>query len=311
MNDCGDVKLNNGNILGCKELTFAARSMYKDIESALTRLSGQKSILEIPKNMVDNYRNNEYGASLISVNLEKVKPHISTVLHSMLGKATEERFKKDIASMTLEELFRIGMDLLILMHLVYGSPARSTGLGAIKWFNCDERRNIFVDGNLICVAVKSIKNLRSTGKGVVYRFLPKSVSNLVYHYVVMRHVVHQKLTGMNFFDETNLPLQPYIIRQDSHHLRERFRNMMEIKLGYPVLFSEFRQFMSFILRVTVMDDVMTARLNESIASQAGRSVATDTMNYGLSSQYLPKTSTVTKYQNKRISSMWQMRLGLE
>jgi hypothetical protein len=243
---------------------------------------------------------------LVSLNIAKCKDDIISIFNGIF----KTKLETETCILTLDEVIGLGPNLLTFMHLVYGSTARSTGLTSIKWFNCQDRRNIFLDGNVICIAVKSMKTFRKTGKNHIYRFQPKTVSNLLYHYVLIRHVIHVKATSLNLFNATALSAQPYLLSVNFVTLLTKFQEIMEETIGFPIMFGEFRQFMSLALRLTVMDDTMTA-MNATIANQAGRSVATDTLNYGLTSQYLPKTSTVTTYQNKRLSQMWQVKLGLD
>ena len=72
--------------------------------------------------------------------------------------------------------------LFVLVHLTAGAPARSTESVTVAYENgVDDRgyRGVFVDNGL----VSFVTSYNKTGVKVIYRFVPREVSELVVYYL--------------------------------------------------------------------------------------------------------------------------------
>jgi hypothetical protein len=268
-----------------------------------------KNVVEIPKKMVENNRSQKPGVSLISQNEDKVKPHLLAIYKSMKPSfSSRNAARVELVVRHQEKVFEFGRKLLCLIHLVYGNPARSTELVSLRWFNGQDQRNVFVEGDLLCLAIRYKKTIRITRNSkAVYRFLPACVSNLIYHYILMLNTLQVALITLT----PGYAPSPYLIGSiKDNGVLLLFRSVFEEKSGIVLKFSEFRQLMALMMRQTVIESEGWVELNKLIAKQAGRSGIIDAQHYGISSLTCSNTTVIEKYHAKCLSQLWHLKLKL-
>jgi len=278
----GEMKfrLKNGEIVSCLNIETSA---FKILLKLVTEVEGilQRDLFDIPHGLADNYRDKRMGVSFISQNLQRLD---SIMKEALIGFWDQMLVRKvlDIyaVKVLLKDLYDLGPMLLILFHLVYGNPTRSTELAKVSWKNGSEIRSIFLDGQVFCIAIrykKVFKRFRNAKP--VYRFLPENVSRLLFNYLLCIYILEKAETSLKAPDEVTVV--NYLILKDypPKALPELFVECFTASTGITILFSKYRHLVALLLRTLFVDMSKLKQLDVLIAKQAGRTSCIYTTAY--------------------------------
>jgi hypothetical protein len=163
-------------------------------------LLGGFSMLDIPKGLIDNVRDRTKGKSIFSQNamfqLANGNSIDSLWKKLVLHMLTHHNLVNDgafvevaIKSLYNHQFLDLGLELLVLMHITGGSPARKTELALTRISN-DQRyeRNIFMDGDDIYFALGYKKTsqghnnwdpvYRYSGRWILHEYCTNGYDNL-------------------------------------------------------------------------------------------------------------------------------------
>ena len=75
-------------------------------------------------------------------------------------------------------------NLLVLIHITSGQPARGTEITNLRFVNSSTPRNVCIDRGVVCIRTVYHKMMQQTGKGKhIYRYLPVCVGELLVYYL--------------------------------------------------------------------------------------------------------------------------------
>ena len=78
--------------------------------------------------------------------------------------------------------------LLLLIHVVSGQLVRGTEITSLQHTNTTFHRNIFIEDGLVALVTSYHKGYTCTGSTkIIYRYLPKELSELVVYYLWIIH----------------------------------------------------------------------------------------------------------------------------
>jgi hypothetical protein len=81
------------------------------------------------------------------------------------------------------------------VHLTAGQPARGTEITGLQHVNTVYHRNVFVEDGLVAIVTSYHKGYTYTGTTkIIYRYLPREISELLIYYLWLILPFVQKLT---------------------------------------------------------------------------------------------------------------------
>ncbi|KAI0997534.1 hypothetical protein K3495_g10655 [Podosphaera aphanis] len=104
-----------------------------------------------------------------------------------MSEAGEINWRKDAVKTYMQSVKRVKEQMLVLIHITGGQPARGTEILSVLHRNSMDNcgtRGIFVENGLVSIVTGYHETFGPSGKGkVVHRYLPKEVSELLVYYL--------------------------------------------------------------------------------------------------------------------------------
>lgn len=211
----------------------------------------------------------------------------------------------------LEEVKKFELDLLILIHLTYGAPARATELMQIKLFNSNDGiRNIYLDGTQFLIFLSYSK---TGSRAPIVRYLPVNVSTLLYNFIVYLDGARRLFlatTGMGnvseylFSSQAENQFEPFY-----RHFQTVFTPTCEVEIGIKL----YRHICKYLFRTCLSDGDNTPLLKECglMDEQFGHSEDIANRIYAVpsSTPYAISTQKIADFRN--ISNLWHKLIGME
>jgi hypothetical protein len=221
----------------------------------------------------------------------------------------------------LEDCKEFMEQLLVLVHITGGQPARGTEILGLQYYNTvQRRRNIFVyDGQVACIT-EYHKSQSITGSAkVIPRFLPANVGQLLVQYLVLILPFCEYLSNWNteVFEEVS-PLLWTDKKEEwkSEHLSRVLGRETSLRIGIKLNILDYRHLAISIGRKHLrwVGSRLEGEDGESEDDiydvQAGHSSKIANQVYGIRADIMRDTNEQTLVQFREISLQWHQFLGL-
>ena len=298
--DINNLSYHGSNFITPPQIRSFVKGLITHCEESLRSLLQVDQLIQVPS-LNDDFRDLSTGTSLYKKNrhiyLEgerctmqsRVLACANTLIHyhhlDSDGRLCLEAVKT-FYHVTMQKFAR---DLAVCLHLTGGCPARKTELATLRVSNSHQAgRGIFWVGTQF-VYVLSYKKTSQQRKDwdPVYRFLPAKMNNLLFTYLCICLPALDYMMARAGCDEqpssllvqTKNPARPTEISQ-------RFESHWKNHFNFNMSFGDWRQLIQLYMREIMTEVTARNQMAGFIDNQAGRSVLTGVMRYGVSTTVL-------------------------
>lgn len=325
--DHGSHITKGGQIITVDSIRRVIRRQIEICGTKLRGIFGSVALIDIPANLTDDVNSREIGCSIFTQNKAKLikgQPlycYWKQIFRGLCGKYSlyNAGFNSNgLNEVAVNEFFTnhyndIATDLMVLMHVTGGSPARKTELATIRIVNSANRhRNIFLDGDNIYYAVAYHKTTQQRNNyRPTFHFVPPVVSKLIFNFICLLHpamMAAKRICNSNFLAPTK-----FIQVKKPHapvEISARFERVMAEQEGISMTFREWRHLVPIYLREELCLAVNAVREAEQIDLQSGRSYLTGVAVYGLASNVISGATTDQICRERALSLSWHRKMML-